>query len=307
MFTNIIDMIEAEALEIDGKFAMNVSEPELLATYHEAAAEVTEADQAGEALQTKIDDNEAVMRICVGKDARASNMRRKPSVYKPEDAWAVKYQAAKRQCDNWAAELKSAKARAAAAQKRVDTAMEEIAKLMPDKGPMSKRFYELIDGLGVKRDVYFGGTYTGPQLEKILGKPENLTRLANVLAAGRFKCPDQVEREFGSDARAAQLDAVMQPFGKLHRLFNRKEPLCEHEIASFGPLVSEYACAFATAFPKVQPTPKMHVLRATTWRSYSGGMAPSAWTQSRALRASIQRLIMCVTCSDTWIGISQRS
>ena len=84
--------------------------------------------------------------------------------------------------------------------------------------------------------------------------------LANVLASGHFRCQDGIEREFGSDTRAAELDAAMQAFGKLHRLFNRKEPLCEHEIKSFGPLVTEYACAFAKAYPDAQPTPKMHVL-----------------------------------------------
>jgi hypothetical protein len=53
---------------------------------------------------------------------------------------------------------------------------------------------------------------------------------------------------------------VLTPFAKLHTLYNRKDALCAHEIASFKPLVVEHAVAFAKVFPLVTPTPKMHVL-----------------------------------------------
>ena len=128
LFTNFIDMIEAAALSIDREFALNVADGALLAAYHEATAEVTVAEHEAEGLQEKIDGNEAVMRICVGKDEKAGNMRRRPSVYKPEDMWAVKYQTAKRQADEWEAARKKAVARAAAAKKKVDTAMEALVR-----------------------------------------------------------------------------------------------------------------------------------------------------------------------------------
>jgi hypothetical protein len=48
--------------------------------------------------------------------------------------------------------------------------------------------------------------------------------------------------------------ATLRPFGELHQLFNRKEPLCEHEIERLQPLVVEHAIAFAKVFPKTVPT-----------------------------------------------------
>jgi hypothetical protein len=73
-------------------------------------------------------------------------------------------------------------------------------------------------------------------------------------------CPDGVERSFGDDARAKELVSCLLPFGELHKLFNRKDALCEHEISKFGMLVREHAIAFATVFPSAVPTPKMHIL-----------------------------------------------
>ena len=53
---------------------------------------------------------------------------------------------------------------------------------------------------------------------------------------------------------------MLEPFGELHKLFNRKDALCEHELAKFPVLVREHAIAFAIVFPHCVPTPKMHVL-----------------------------------------------
>ena len=44
---------------------------------------------------------------------------------------------------------------------------------------------------------------------------------------------------------SVNLESVIQPFGCLHRLFNRREPLCEHEVADFPGLVRKFALAFA--------------------------------------------------------------
>lgn len=64
-------------------------------------------------------------------------------------------------------------------------------------------------------------------------------------------CPDGEERSFGSDSRAEALASVLLPFGELHKLFNRKDSLCEYEIARFSVLVREHATiAFATVLPE---------------------------------------------------------
>ena len=56
-------------------------------------------------------------------------------------------------------------------------------------------------------------------------------------------CPDGIEREFGSDERAAEVETVLQAFGRAHRVFSRKQNLCEHEIKSFPTPVSDFMVA----------------------------------------------------------------
>ena len=64
----------------------------------------------------------------------------------------------------------------------------------------------------------------------------------------------------GNDEEAGGLFSCLRPFGEAHQLFNRLEPLCEHEIVRFKSLVVEHAVAFAVVFPTVVPTLKMHML-----------------------------------------------
>jgi hypothetical protein len=87
-----------------------------------------------------------------------------------------------------------------------------------------------------------------------------LEKLCGLVAGRRLSCPDGVEREFGNSLRAAGLKSTLLALGELHKLINRKEPLCEHEIAGFPRLVERYMVGFAIYYPTITPTPKMHVL-----------------------------------------------
>ena len=107
---------------------------------------------------------------------------------------------------------------------------------------------------------YFGGTFIGPDLDKIFSSLQRIHDLCAVLKSGSFPCPDGQTRTFGSDERAAEVESVLTPLSAAYRLFSRREAPCEHEIAAFPTFVREYAIAVAKVYPKLQPTPKMHVL-----------------------------------------------
>jgi hypothetical protein len=128
------------------------------------------------------------------------------------------------------------------------------------EGPFKKRFEDALKYFKISRQKYFGGTFVGPDLHTVFNSPQNITYLCAILKAGRFVCPDGIERQFGSDERAAEVETVLQAFGRAHRVFSRKQALCEHEIESFPMLVSDFMVAFAKVYPNEAPTPKMHML-----------------------------------------------
>ena len=256
--TNYVHEVKGEALVLDAEWAMNVSDSSQLDAYIEADGEANEASREAEEQRAIVESSEAGMKICLAHDPKAN---RKGSANNTDaHAWIIKYRNYKRELDLAEAVVKKAEARASAAKKRRDAVMTTILGGQLEGGPFTKRYKSFLTEVGISEAVYFGGTFIGPYLEKIFVSVENIKKLAGIVGPGRFVCPDGVERPFGSAERAAALETVLMPFAKLHHLFNRKDALCEHEIASFQPLVEEHAIAFAKVFPTIVPTPKMHVL-----------------------------------------------
>ena len=257
--TNYIHAIKAEALALDIEWAMNVSDSDKLDAYIEADGEENAARREAEEHRDTVESKAAGMAIELDHDPKAD---RKGTANSATDAhaWVLKYRNFKRERDAAEADAKKAEARAAAAEKRRDAAKTAILGGEVEGGPFLKRYHAFLKEVGISEAVYFGGTFIGPYIEKVLASLDNIKLLAGIVGPGRFVCPDGVERPFGSAARAAELESVLVPFAKLHHLFNRKDALCDHEIASFKLLIKEHAIAFATTFPTVTPTPKMHVL-----------------------------------------------
>ena len=257
--TNYIHAIKAEALALDVDWARNVSDTEKLDAFIEAHGEAIAA--RAEAVEQKdIAESKACgMAICLNHDPKADR-KGGASASKDEHAWVIKYRDLKKEKEAAEAAARKAETRAAAADKQEEAAKAAVLGGQLDGGPFTLRYHAFLKDVGISEAVYFGGTFIGPYLEKVFGSAVNTKKLCAIVGPGRFSCPDGVERPFGSSARVTALESVLVPFAKLHRLFNRKEGLCDHERASFKPLVAEHAIAFATVFPTVTPTPKMHVL-----------------------------------------------
>ena len=252
--TNHLKMVSDEATKLDEQIAMCVSDFDTLEAYYEAENQRTEARAEEEHQLAEVESKGAGMAICLWHDPKADRQG-SASEAKDEHAWVIKYRALKK--DKVAAEKAAAKAAATAvaAEKKLVAARELLSAKVPG-GPFTTRYETFLKSLGISMAKYFGGTFVGPDLNKILGSSERISELCAVLKAGQFMCPDGKEHSFGSDTRAAEVEAVLQPLGAAHRLFNRKEALCEHELAEFPKLIKEYAIKFAEVYPKVQPTPK---------------------------------------------------
>ena len=257
--TNYIHLIKAEALALDVEWAMNVSDSDKLDAFITAEGEASDAREEAAAQRDIIESKEGGMSICLDHDPKAD---RKGGASETNDkhVWVVKFRLLKKKKE----EAEAAAARldkvALAAEKRAAAAKSVILGGELDGGPFTERYHAFLKLVGISEAVYFGGTFIGPYLEKVLRSLENIKALCAIVGRHVVMCPDGRERPFGSDARAAALETVLVPFAKLHRLFNRKDALCDHEINAFKPLVIEHAIAFATVFPNVPPTPKMHVL-----------------------------------------------
>lgn len=253
--TNYIHMIKAEALELDVKWAMNVSDTDQLDAFIEAHGEAAAARAAAEEQRDIIESKSVGMSICVDHDSNAA--RKGPA---GTNEWVKEFRVLSKAKAAAEVAVRAAETRLAAAEKKEAAAKNAILGGQLDGGPFSQRYADFLSEVGISEAAYFGGTFIGPYIDKVLSSSDNIQLLCSIVGPGRFRCPDGVERSFGSGERAAALKTVLTPFSKLHVLFNRKDALCDHERALFGLLIKEHAVAFARVFPDVTPTPKMHVL-----------------------------------------------
>jgi hypothetical protein len=256
--TNHLKMIRDECLKFDEQIALCVSDFESLEAYYAADAELTEAKATEEAQRLEAESKAAGMEICLSHDKKADR-KGSASETKDEHAWVMKYRALKKEKE--AAEKRVAEAvrAAAAAEKKLVQVRELLSSQVPG-GPFITRYETFLTSLSISMAKYFGGTFIGPDLDKIFSSLERIGDLCAVLKSGSFPCPDGRTRTFGSDARAAEVESVLTPLSAAYRLFSRREAPCEHEIAAFPTFLREYAIAVAKVYPQLQPTPKMHVL-----------------------------------------------
>ena len=163
-----------------------------------------EADAKSEA-----ESKRAGMEICLSHDRQAGRALQKEAKAADKEAGA-------------AAE------RAEAAEKKITAVKERLAAKAPGgDGPFMKAFKLLLKEVKIDIKKYFGGTYIGPDINKvssaseaarvaaellargvasraqILSSRANIAKLAALLRRRSVACPDGIERMFGDDARAA--------------------------------------------------------------------------------------------------------
>lgn len=257
--TNYIHAIKAEAIELDAQWAMNVSNPDLLDDFITATGEATVARAEVERTRDEAESKSVGMAICLEHDSSAARTG-KADAKKDAHAWIIKYRALKKERDAALAAATASEKKAVTAEKAAATAKIAILGGEAEGGPFTKAYHAFLKHVGISEAVYFGGTFIGPYIEKVLGSADNVKRLASIVGPQRVECPDGVWRTFGSETRVTELLTVLTPFSRLHRLYNKKNGVCDHERASFKPLTEEHAVAFAKVFRTTQPTPKMHVL-----------------------------------------------
>jgi hypothetical protein len=260
--TNYLKAVEHRCGELDADWAVNVSDKVLLKSWEDAQAEAFTLTEAHDEAKAEIASMETGIEMLVSVDPTASKTGR-IDAYRDDqrDAGKIRYRKMKDDLKKLVAAQKKAAAAVTKAES-AEAAIKETLLKQTDEGagPFGKRFRKLLLDLKISMKKYFGGTYIGPDLHKIFGITAHIRLLCDLLKRGHFEMPDGTWKHLGSDDEADALFSCLRPFGELHQLFNRKEPLCEHEIVRFPELVVEHAIAFATVFPTVVPTLKMHIL-----------------------------------------------
>lgn len=260
--TNYLKAVEHRCAQLDQNWALNVADDSAIASWHEAEAAVFVAMEGVEDIMRDIDSKKTGIEIVLQKDPKAGRTGKvDPYADSQKDCYVIKYRALREKVKELESKLKAAKGIVTAAEKVERLAKEMILKLTPEgAGPFGKAFQALLDEFKVSMKKYFGGTYIGPDLHKIFGQVANIRKLCDLFKRRQLKCPSGELHAFGDDAEADALFSCLRPFGALHLLFNRTEPLCDHELELFSQLVREHAIAFATVFPTTVPTLKMHIL-----------------------------------------------
>ena len=154
---------------------------------------------------------------------------------------------------------------AVAALKKAEEAVAKAEATLAEKvdyaeGPFMTDFNIFFKKHGICRLLYFGGSLQGEHINTIYALKAIIREMADILKEREIELPGGRVVRFGSDALAADHLRLGVSFGRLHCLYNRKAPLCKHEMEAYPGWVKEFAVAFAEVLPSVKPTPKIHVI-----------------------------------------------
>ena len=257
--TNYLNLFEALCIKLDLEWATCANDSDALFDYMDAHRDGAAAEKLAKDLEEEAASKREGMEICLLHDPKASRGGRTTPGNSAHE-WCISFRGLKKEAEALDELAIKARADLAAAEKKQAAAQAALMHDAGGIGPFQKLFDKFLKNLAISRQKYFGGTFIGPDLHTIFGCLANIRALCALLAAQVLKCPDGVEREFGSETQVKEMESVLLPFGELHSLFSRKESLCEHDIAHFSVLVREHAIAFAKVFPTLEPTPKMHIL-----------------------------------------------
>ena len=138
---------------------------------------------------------------------------------------------------------------------------DALAQLVDDTPrPFSAGFDTFFDKHGICRLQYFGGSLQGEDINAICSSTAVITEMTDQLKVRQINVSATRVVSIGSDERAAGMARVCISFGRLHCLYNRKAPLCRHELEAYPGWVAEFAISFAEVLPEVKPTPKLHTI-----------------------------------------------
>ena len=147
------------------------------------------------------------------------------------------------------------------AEEAVALAAANLTALVSDTiGPCMAEFNIFFKKYGICRLQYFGGSLQGEDINTILSSTSVIKEMTAILRKREFTVAADRTISFGSDEVAADFVRLGVSFGKLHCLYNRKAPLCRHELEAYPGWVKDFAVAFAEVLPKVKPTPKVHII-----------------------------------------------
>ena len=197
--------------------------------------------------------------VLLESDPEAKARASKGGSLKASDVAAKKYRERKKAFEAAQAAASAVQTKLSAASRSIETLKTEL--LNVKRGPFHTGFLDFCSAHGIRRAAYFGGnTFIGPDLNEIFGDRAHVAELAAVLKHARVECPNGKVVGLGSDAQSAEQEELLSAFLECHKLFSRKEPLCEHEIRAFSEHVTDFMCLFARRYPREMPTPKLHVL-----------------------------------------------
>ena len=169
--TNYLKAVEARCAELDSGWALNVADTSLISLWNEAQAEVFTTAEAHDDAKREVESKETGIVMLIQLDPTASKPGRiDPYRDDERDAGKIRYRAMKAELKEHVAAEKRA-ASAAAKARAAEVAIKEAMPKLTDEGagPFGKRFKKLLGELKISMKKYFGGTYIGPDLHKILG------------------------------------------------------------------------------------------------------------------------------------------
>ena len=159
------------------------------------------------------------------------------------------------------------------AKAETELGAEEIAgleiKLLTFDGPLMTQVRELLVEFRAQKQVFHGGHFNGPDLEKMM-TPYVIERLVAILSPQRFTAADVGKdclfglklppMTVGSFELAEKFRTMFNKLRQLRVLYRPTRGLCKHEVAQLQARAISIGHWFPINFPNSSITPKMHWL-----------------------------------------------
>lgn len=140
------------------------------------------------------------------------------------------------------------------AQKELDDWLDK------QKGPFQSKFDRMMDGLGLKRQVYHSGALIGKDIDTIFGSKKNRTDISSLFKPISLIVKGNEIKEYGSHKTVQLIKTLFSKFSSIYMLMSQSRSLCKHEIEHLRLRCISYGNWFPYNFPEENLKRKFHVL-----------------------------------------------
>ena len=141
-------------------------------------------------------------------------------------------------------------------KKSADQMDRVTAILDQHKGPFERRMDSYLKKIGASRNVYHSGSFTGPDIDKIVKSHDKLFEDIQPLIL--TSAIDGKSVMVGDPVRLRNFSLLFNQSASIYAIRTANRPLCAHEVSLLTKRCRQFGIFYPTTFPAETITPKMH-------------------------------------------------